>query len=67
MRRTIVSNLVVVLMLGLCVLAQSSKGSKKAPKSNRIDLASEAVGAESKKFPSVVGNWVIAQDEGKKV
>ena len=67
MRRTIVSNLVVMLMLGLCVLAQSSKASKKAPKTNRIDLSSEAAGAESKKFLSVVGNWVIAQDEGKKV
>jgi len=57
----------VILMLGLCVLAQTSKGSRKAPKSSRIDLASEAVGAESKKFLSVVGNWIIAQDEGKKV
>ncbi|HXI91702.1 MAG TPA: hypothetical protein VNO24_16935 [Blastocatellia bacterium] len=67
MRRTIVSNLVVILMLGLCVAAQTSKGSKKAPKSNRVDLAGEAVGAESKKFLSVVGNWVIVQDDGKKV
>src|SRR5882724_5759204 len=67
MRGTIVSNLVVILMLGLCVAAQTSKGSKKAPKSNRVELASEAVGAESKKFLSVVGNWVIVQDDGKKV
>lgn len=67
MRRTAVSNLVLLLMLGLCVLAQSSKGSRKAPKSIRIDLASEAAGGESKKFLSVVGNWVIAEDDGKKV
>ena len=67
MRRTIVSNFVVILMLGLCVAAQTSKGSKKAPRSNRVDLASEAVGAESKNFLSVVGNWVIVQDDGKKV
>jgi hypothetical protein len=67
MRRTIVKNLMVILTLGLCVLAQSPKAAKKAPKSNRIDLSSEATGAESKKFLSVVGNWVIAQDEGKKV
>jgi hypothetical protein len=67
MRRTILSSLVVIFMLGLCVAAQTSKGSKKTPKSNRVDLASEAVGAESKKFLSVVGNWVIVQDDGKKV
>ena len=67
MHRTIVSIFVVILMLGLCVPAQTSRKTRKAPKSNLVDLASEAVGAESKKFLSVVGNWVIAQDEGRKV
>ena len=67
MRRSIFFTLVIVLALGLCVPGQSSKGSRKAPKSNRIDLASESAGAESKKFLSVVGNWVIAQDDDKKV
>jgi 3-keto-disaccharide hydrolase len=67
MRRRILSNLIVILMLALCVPGQNSKASRKTPKSTRIDLASEAVGAESKKFLSVVGNWVIAQDEGKKI
>src|SRR5215813_7719564 len=66
MRRTILSGLVVVMMLSLCA-AQSSKGSKKAPKSIRIDLASETAGVESKKFLSVVGNWLIIQDDNKKV
>src|SRR4029077_2462366 len=45
----------------------TAKGTKKAPKSTRIDLASETAGKESRQFLSVVGNWVIAQDEGKKV
>ena len=67
MRRTIVSTLVVVFALGFDAFAQSSKGSRKAPKGTRIDLASEAAGAESKKFLSVVGNWVIARDDGKKI
>src|SRR5262245_65638715 len=66
MQRAIVSFLLVMMMLGLCA-AQSSKGSKKAPKSVRIDLANETAGAESKKFLSVVGNWVITQDDNKKV
>src|SRR5262249_39140973 len=30
-------------------------------------MSSEAAGGESKKFLSVVGNWMIVQDEGKKV
>jgi hypothetical protein len=67
MRRTIVSTLVLVFAFGFGVLAQSSKGSRKSPKSTRVDLASEAVGGESKKFISVVGNWLIAQDDGKKI
>ena len=67
MRRTIVSSLIVVFAVGFGTVAQSSKGSRRASKSTRIDLASEAVGSESKKFLSVVGNWVIAQDDGKKI
>lgn len=67
MRRTIVSTLVMALALGVGVRAQTSKGTRKPPKSTRIDLAGEAAGAESKKFLSVVGNWVIAQDDGKKI
>jgi hypothetical protein len=67
MRRGIFLTLVIILALSLCVLGQSSKTSRKAAKSKKIDLASESAGAESKKFLSVVGNWVIAQDEGKKV
>jgi len=55
------------MLFGLCVFAQSSRDSRKASKSTRIDLSGEKTGGESKKFLSVVGNWVIAQDDGKKV
>jgi hypothetical protein len=67
MRRTIVLTIVLVFVSGVGVLGQSSKSSGKTPKSTRIDLASESAGAESKKFLSVVGNWIISQDDGKKV
>jgi len=66
MRRGVFLTL-VLLMLVLGAAAQSSKPSKKPAKPNKVDLASETVGAESKKFLSVVGNWVIAQDDGKKI
>src|SRR5215813_15056187 len=66
MRRTVISYLLIMVMLTLCA-AQSVKGSKKAPKSTRIDLAGETAGAESKNFLSVVGNWIITQDDNKKV
>jgi hypothetical protein len=36
-------------------------------KSARIDLSKEKVGRESSKFLSVVGNWSIVEDGGKKV
>ena len=57
MRRTIVSNLVVILMLGLCVAAQTSKGSKKALKSNRVELASEARRRRVKEVS--LGRWKL--------
>lgn len=66
MRRSVLLTM-VVLTLGLCGMAQSAKTTRKKAKSNKVDLASESVGGESKKFLSVVGNWVIAQDDGKKV
>lgn len=36
-------------------------------KSTRVDLSKEKVGRESSKFLSVVGNWSIVEDNGKKV
>lgn len=47
-------------------LTQCTK-SNKAVKSTAVDVSKEQVGAESAKFLSVVGNWVIVADEGKQV
>ena len=37
-----------------------------APKSIRIDISKDKVGGESSKFLSVVGNWSVVDDGGKK-
>ncbi|HJQ71193.1 MAG TPA: hypothetical protein VKA70_19610 [Blastocatellia bacterium] len=37
-----------------------------AQKARHVDLSKEKVGGESSRFLSVVGNWVIVEDEGKK-
>jgi hypothetical protein len=37
------------------------------PRTIRVDLTKEKVGHESSKFLSVVGNWLIVDDGGKKV
>src|SRR5215471_17238028 len=67
MHRVIFSMMVATLALALSTPAQKASDSRKSPKSIRVDLSSEAPGSESKKFLSVVGNWMIVQDEGKKV
>src|SRR6185369_9802572 len=62
----------LVLFLTLAVLtllasadAQRAKNAA-AAKSVRVDLSREKVGGESAKFLSVVGNWIIVDDGGKK-
>src|SRR6185503_1567824 len=59
-----------MLMLAVFVDAQGTKrrGATGAAvaKTIRIDLSKEKVGSESAKFLSVVGNWVIVEDGGKK-
>jgi len=67
MKRAIFLIAVATLALGLSTPAQKSRESRNSVKSIRVDLSSEAAGGESKKFLSVVGNWMIVQDEGKKV
>jgi hypothetical protein len=67
MRRNGFLMLVIILSLGLAGAGQTSRKSRKTPKSIKVDLSGETAGGESKKFLSVVGNWVITQDEGKKV
>ena len=57
-----------VLVFGFSALAQTRKGAaNQAPKPVRVDLSKEKAGSESTNFLSVVGNWVIAQDDGKNV
>ena len=56
---------IILLSLALPVGAQRTKKIE-APKARHIDLSKEKVGGESSKFLSVVGNWIIVEDEGKK-
>ncbi|HEY9231941.1 MAG TPA: hypothetical protein VIS78_07330 [Blastocatellia bacterium] len=61
-----------VLFLTLAVLALlAPAGAQRARKAAaakgvRVDLSREAVGRESSKFLSVVGNWIVVDDGGKK-
>jgi hypothetical protein len=66
----------VTLMLLLAGLAMDSLGGSlgvqptaqgEQTKSVRVDLSKERVGRESSRFLSVVGNWSIVDDNGKKV
>ena len=56
---------IVILSLALPVGAQRTKRTE-APKARHVDLSKEKVGGESSKFLSVVGNWIIVEDGGKK-
>lgn len=56
---------VIILGTVFPVGAQRSKKTE-APKARHVDLSKEKVGSESSRFLSVVGNWVIVEDEGKK-
>src|SRR5262244_2481652 len=64
----VVTTLVLAFALfALPALAQKTKKPAAAPKSVRIDISKDKVGAESSKFLSVVGNWSVVDDGGKKV
>lgn len=69
MRRIILFSMIAILTIGLYTPANSQRNAKKpaGPKTIRVDLSKETVGSESKQFLSMVGNWVVVQDEGKKV
>src|SRR5262245_29482894 len=49
------------------VVAQNTLNAKKASKPIHIDVARDKVGGESSRFLSVVGNWAVTDDGGKKV
>ena len=57
-----------ILVLALSITAQrTNRGGSASAGTVRIDLSKERVGRESTKFLSVVGNWSIVEDGGKKV
>jgi hypothetical protein len=53
-------------LFALPAVAQKTKKPAAAPKSLRIDISKDKVGGESSKFLSVVGNWSVVDDGGKK-
>src|SRR6266566_7567334 len=60
--------LVLLALLALTISAGAQRGAKNAaPRGVRVDLSQEKVGREPAKFLSVVGNWSIVDDGGKKV
>src|SRR6185436_18575481 len=60
------SILLVCVMSALSVIAQTGKRAA-AAKAVHVDVSRDKVGGESAKFLSVVGNWAIVEDSGKKV
>ena len=57
-----------VVMTAVVVLPVGAQRGKGAPaKTIRVDLSKERAGRDSGKFLSVVGNWSIVEDSGKKV
>lgn len=54
----------------LAVQAQNKKSSTKSygtPKSIHVDVSKDKVGGESSRFLSMVGDWMVVEDGGKKV
>jgi hypothetical protein len=68
LRIALIIALAVLLTASTAVLHGSQRISKGAQsKAVRVDLSKEKAGHESTKFLSVVGNWSIVDDGGKKV
>jgi hypothetical protein len=63
--------LIITLVLALAGLTRDSLGVQRSKRQQanavQVDLSKEKVGRESSKFLSVVGNWSIVDDNGKKV
>ena len=69
MKKIIAFNITLVLASALSafpVIAQKTKKPAAASKSVRVDISKDKVGAESSKFLSVVGDWSVVDDGGKK-
>lgn len=56
----------IMLAMTITAIAQRSKKAVGGAKGVRVDLSKERVGSESSKFLSMVGNWVVVEDGGKK-
>src|SRR4030095_5137490 len=66
--RFFVLTIAAIALLTLSAGAQrKSKTAASPPGTIRVDLSKEGTGRESGKFLSVVGNWSIVEDGGKKV
>lgn len=66
MKRSLLIFGAMLLALALPVIAQNKKPAA-APKSIRVDIGKDKVGGESSKFLSLVGDWLVVEDGGKKV
>jgi hypothetical protein len=54
-------------LFALTGAAQKTNKPAPAPKSVRIDISKDKVGGESSKFLSMVGDWSVVEDGGRKV
>jgi Laminin G domain len=63
-----VKAILILMLVTVTIAAQRTKQGGSAPAGTvRVDLSKERTGRESTKFLSVVGNWSIVDDGGKKV
>src|SRR5438477_2366199 len=68
MKTKLFLTLSLILAFALLVLPAVAQNIKQASaKSIHIDVSKDKVGGESKQFLSVVGNWTVVEDGGKKV
>ena len=56
-----------LLLAGGSALAAATPGPAATPAPLRVDLSKEKPGGEPKTFLPVVGNWLIAEEDGRKV
>ena len=64
---SVCSILLCVIVTGaFSVIAQTAKRAA-AAKAVHVDVSKDKVGGESTRFLSVVGNWAVVEDEGRKV
>src|SRR6185503_4747978 len=66
-RIALVTTMAVLLTALVIMPVGAQRGRGAQAKNIRVDLSKERTGHESGKFLSVVGNWAIVEDGGKKV